>query len=134
MENTRTSEMTLRLELFVVDIQASIDFYTRVLNFVASEQQQMDGYTSLRNGDVRLALNHRSALTDNHPLQITKRERPGLGIEIVLEVEDIETLYAHVCSQAWPISSPLQQQDWGLKDFRLIDPDGYYLRLTSRNG
>jgi catechol 2,3-dioxygenase-like lactoylglutathione lyase family enzyme len=123
--------MTSRLELFVSDLPASQDFYRRILGFEMGEQHA-DGYTPVTNGDVRLALNHRSTLSDTHPLHISQDERPGLGIEIVFEVDNIDDLYAHVRSQSWPISSPLQQRAWGLTDFRLVDPDGYYLRLTSR--
>lgn len=131
-KNPHTAAMTLRLELFVADISASRDFYARVLNFTAGAQQA-DGYTPLRNGAVKLALNRISSLPETHPVQVKGEERPGRGIEIVLEVDDIHALYAHVCVQGWPISSPLQQQPWGLTDFRLVDPDGYYVRLTSRN-
>jgi hypothetical protein len=27
----------------------------------------------------------------------------------------------------------LQPRPWGLEDFRLVDPDGYYLRVTFRS-
>lgn len=30
-----------------------------------------------------------------------------------------------------PIEVPLVQHPWGLTNFRLLDPEGYYLRLTS---
>lgn len=132
MKTTDSSGMTLRLELFVDDIAASQDFYTRVLNFTAGEPHA-DGYLPINNGEVALGLNLRSSLPHTHPLQLTARERPGRGVEIVLEIGDINALYAHVRAQGWPIASPLQPQAWGLSDFRLVDPDGYYLRLTSRN-
>jgi hypothetical protein len=28
------------------------------------------------------------------------------------------------------ISESLELRSWGLHDFRLVDPDGYYLRIT----
>jgi uncharacterized glyoxalase superfamily protein PhnB len=130
--NFQESGMTLRLELFVDVLAVSRDFYTRVLNFTADETH-VGGYTPMTHGNVVLGLNLRSSLPNDHPVQLKGNERPGRGVEIVLEVDDIEALYARVCSQAWPIASPLQRQAWGLSDFRLIDPDGYYVRLTSRN-
>ena len=131
MKPSTTSEMSLRLELFVTDLEASLHFYTRVLKFTAGERSP-DGYLPLRNGEARLALNQRSTLTATHPLHYSDEQSPGLGVEIVLEVEDLTALYAHVQAQAWPIASPLQRQAWGQVDFRLVDPDGYYLRLTGR--
>lgn len=132
MDNSSISSMILRLELFVADLAVSRDFYTRVLNFTADEAAT-DGYMPLYNGQVILSLNRHAALAADHPVWIAPHERPGRGIEIVLEVDGIDALYAHVCTQGWPVVSPLQQQPWGLMDFRLVDPDGYYLRLTTRN-
>ena len=131
MDNPHSATMTLRLELFVEDIVASREFYTRVLNFTAGETHA-DGYTPLYNGQVVLSLNRHAALPVDHPVRRAPHERPGRGIELVLEVDEIDALYAHVCAQEWPLAALLQPQPWGLSDFRLVDPDGYYLRVTSR--
>ncbi len=56
-------------------------------------------------------------------------------MEIVLELDDLQTLqalYGH-CRERAAISEPLQLRPWGLYDFRLADPDGYYLRITYGN-
>jgi uncharacterized glyoxalase superfamily protein PhnB len=58
--------------------------------------------------------------------------RPPRGVEIVLEVGDIDAYYEHVKRDNYPLAAPLQEHPWGARDFRLLDPDGYYLRLTSR--
>jgi lactoylglutathione lyase len=131
MKNTSEQGMTFRLELFVVDLPASIDFYNRILEFTLGEQHS-DGYTPLTNGNVYLALNLRSTLPDDHPIQAVADERLGRGIEIVLEVDDVAAMYEHVLLQNWPMSDELRQRPWGLTDFRVVDPDGYYLRITSR--
>jgi hypothetical protein len=56
----------------------------------------------------------------------------GLGVEVVLEVDDVQQAYQAVRAAAYPIHESLQARPWGLTDFRLADPDGYYLRVTSR--
>jgi len=136
MGNERRAEpaqaTTLRLELFVVDLPASLDFYRRVLGFEPG-LRQTGGYTPLAKGSVRIALNPRSDLADDHPLRMAAGERPGLGVEIVLEVEDIVAMHQRVVSQSWPLSGELSRQPWGLTDFRVADPDGYYWRVTSRS-
>ena len=58
--------------------------------------------------------------------------RRGLGVEIVLEVDDVDGCQERVADSGHPILEPLQERPWGLRDFRIIDPDGYYLRVTSR--
>lgn len=123
---------SLRLELFVDDLVASLDFYTRVLGFAADEQHA-DGYLPLTRGTVYIALNRRAVLPEDHPIYISAQDRPGGGIEIVLEEDDLMAMYEHVKSVGWPLSADLMQQSWGLMDFRVLDPDGYYWRVTSRS-
>lgn len=127
----RTGGATLRLELFTGDLRASLDFYRRVLGF-EKEADRPGGYTPLVKGSVRVALNRRSDLEDGHPIRLATHERPGRGVEIVLEVDDIEASYRHVVAEHWPRSAELTRQPWGLTDFRVVDPDGYYWRVTSR--
>jgi lactoylglutathione lyase len=113
---------TLRLELFVDDLAASLDFYRRVLGFRPGPSQP-GGYTPLEKGSVHLALNLRSDLPDG-PIRIGASERPGLGVEIVLEVDDVAATCQHVAAQQWPLAAELQRRPWGLTDFRVSDPDG----------
>lgn len=122
---------TLRLELFVADLARSVDFYVRVLGF-AQDAQHADDYCPLRNGNVVIALNLLANLPADHPIQVAADERVGRGIEIVLEVDDVAARHAHVLAQGWPVAGPLGRRPWGLTDFRVVDPDGYYLRVTSR--
>ena len=86
--------MTFRFELFVDDLPASIDFYQRVLGFTVGEQHS-DKFTPITNGDVLIGLNLRSALRADHPIQVVEGERLGRGIEIVLEVDDVNAMHAH---------------------------------------
>ena len=131
MHKPLESAMTFRLELFVDDVAASIDFYSQVLGFKTGRQRS-DGYTPMTNGDVYLSLNMRANLPDNHPIQAIAGEHLGRGVEIVLEVDDIEAMYEQVLSTNWPLSGEFQCQPWCLTDFRVLDPDGYYLRITAR--
>ena len=131
MHKTLDAAMTMRLELFVDDLTESIEFYRQVLGFLIGEQHS-DGYTPMTNGHVHVSLNRRAVLPDDHPIRALPGEGLGRGIEIVLEVNDIEAMYAHVLSTNWPLSGELKSQRWGLTDFRVLDPDGYYWRITSR--
>ncbi|SCB32408.1 VOC family protein [Rhizobium hainanense] len=122
--------MKLRLELFVADVAASIEFYRRALNFkVVGETSEQ--YTMLSNGEAVISVNKREVLGPDHPLRVANGERPGLGVEIVLSVEDLEASYDAARGCGRPVSE-LALQPWGLRDFRIADPDGYYIRVTSR--
>lgn len=56
----------------------------------------------------------------------------GYGVELVLMVGDIEEFYNEHRQHA-NVVEDLTLQPWGLKDFRAVDPAGYYLRFTSRH-
>jgi hypothetical protein len=54
---------------------------------------------------------------------------PPLGTEIVLYVADLET-NRDALSQAGYEPGSIEMQPWGLRDFRVFDPEGYYVRVT----
>ena len=123
--------MNARFELFVEDIQRSSQFYENILEFVVTKRTKE--YIGLANDNVKIGLGAISDLPSNHPLCLNNPdERKGVGIEIVLEVDDVAELYGKIRTFKYPISAPLMIQPWGLTDFRLVDPDGYYLRVTSK--
>jgi lactoylglutathione lyase len=58
--------------------------------------------------------------------------RPPVGVELVLEVDDVTADRDRVVAAGWPLEEDLQRRSWGLTDFRILDPAGYYLRVTDR--
>lgn len=125
--------MSLRLELFVRDMDASIAFYERVLGFTL--QRRDEGYASMRNGTVIFGLGPIDKLPERDGYFTRGRLAAdrGAGVEIVLEVDDIREARERVETVGYPVLEDLQQRPWGLIDFRLADPDGYYLRITNRS-
>ena len=120
---------TIRLELFVTDVHESVRFYTDVLGFALQDGTHVADYNALVRGDVRLSVQTAAALSADHPLA---RPGPkGLGVEFVLEVDDLDALYAHVAARHRVAAAPAMRP-WGLRDFRVLDPDGYYWRITTR--
>lgn len=121
-------EMTLRFEIFPDDLDATVDFYTRVLRFrlTADRRDQEDEYVSLQRGSVRVGAARR-AVRDVRAARL-----PPAGVELVLEVDDVVAERDRVTAAGWPLAEDLQDRPWGLKDFRILDPAGYYLRITDR--
>jgi catechol 2,3-dioxygenase-like lactoylglutathione lyase family enzyme len=122
---------SLRLELFVSDLPRSVEFYRSVLGFEVDRHQE--DYAGVRDGSVVLGLVPVTNLPESHGPGFTPA-RPadarGLGVEIVIEVDDLSAAAARVTTAGHPMSEPPQRRPWGLTDFRLFDPDGYYLRIT----
>ena len=124
--------MKLQLELFVEDVERSLAFYTGVLGFEVLKRKE-DGYTALAQGEAVIALNRRSTLDPTHPIHARPGEPLGRGVEIALMVEDVRATYDRVAAKDWPRSTELTHQPWGAWDFRILDPDGYYLRISNQD-
>ncbi|MEP6852251.1 MAG: VOC family protein [bacterium] len=116
----------LRCEIFPVDLDATVDFYVNVLRFrpIRDERNADSPYVALERGLVRLGAAARSPVADR------AARRPPTGVELVLEVEDVAAELARVTETGWPLDEELTARPWGLSDFRLLDPDGYYWRVS----
>ncbi len=124
----------LRLELFVEDTEATIGVYTRVLAF-ALVRHDPGNYASLRSGSAIIGIGPIAKLPkqEGYFTRDISSYKRGLGVEIVLEVDNVDRWHDRVMASGYPILEPLQERPWGLRDFRLADPDGYYVRITSRS-
>src|SRR5919199_4220589 len=97
-------EAGLRLELFVDDMEATVAFYTRVLAFGLARHEPGD-YASLRLGGVILGIGPVAKLPEEGGYfgrEIATLRR-GLGVEIVVEVDDVDGWRDRVASSDHPI-------------------------------
>lgn len=120
--------MTLRVEIFPDDLDAFVDFYTEVLGFTLTVDQRGSDhpYAAVECGAVRIG-----AARGWEQVDVKARTVPT-GAEIVLEVDDVAAAFRQVQAAGYPVEQDLQRRPWGLTDFRVHDPAGYYLRVTSR--
>ncbi len=131
--DTLDGGMTLRLELFTSDMKKSVDFYTGILDFTMEGKQINYSYQPVKRGNVIFGIGPIRKLSNDHHFNPNlKNIQKGYGVEIVLEVDDVAEVYENVKSSGYPVEVPLATQSWGLTDFRVVDPDGYYLRITSK--
>ena len=122
--------MTLRFEVFVADLDATVDFYAGVLGFALAKDDRSGTppYVALRRDHV-----HVGAVQAGEDVP-AERRRPPTGVELVLEVDDLAAEVARIGAAGWPLEEGLVRRPWGLVDVRLLDPDGHYLRVTGRTG
>jgi uncharacterized glyoxalase superfamily protein PhnB len=99
-----------------------------VLRFGVTKDQRHDpsAYVAMRRGAVQVGAARR-VVPDARAARL-----PPAGVELVLEVDDVVSERDRVVAAGWPLEQDLQNRPWGLTDFRIIDPAGYYLRVTSR--
>ena len=114
----------LRVEFFPSDVDRSVAFYERLGFTVAGRSPGPPAYASVRLGDVQIGL------CEATPVDPTIRALP-VGTEIVIEVDEVERRRDEFLSRGVVLAADLVEREWGLSDFRVTDPDGYYLRFTS---
>jgi len=103
-ERSAPSGARLRLELFVEDMGATVGFYRRVLGFEVVREEPGD-YASLRSGDVLLGIGPVSRLPERggYFTRGIASQRRGLGVEIVIEVDDLGAAHRHVLASGHPV-------------------------------
>jgi lactoylglutathione lyase len=119
---------SLRCELFPADLDAAVRFYVQALGFTVSrdERSAAHPYVALERDQVRLGIGGRPAVDQ-------EQRRPPVGAELVLEVDDLDAEHDRVIAAGCALAEDLTRRPWGLRDFRLLDPSGYYWRITSRD-
>ena len=118
------------VELHVADIEATLAFYG-ALGFRVTKRWKdwvrldRDGAELVLQGDAYLR-NHDHYFTPH--LDLSPR---GVGVEITIEVDDVDAVYASAQEAGLRIVKPIQDRDWKARDFRLADPDGFFVRISS---
>ncbi len=118
----------IALELHVPDFAVALEFYAR---FGLTPLWRDESYLVMGDGQTLIAFYGGSPEVSGHSYfgrypAATKR---GYGVEIILFVDDLDRALADL-SPATPLLAPIRTRPWGVRDFRIEDPFGYYLRVT----
>jgi len=117
------------IELYVRDITYNITLFSEVLGFSVIRDE--GNFAELHSGNSMLLLNDGSDLELGHPFR--GRLDPinnGIGTEIGFDVSDVSAVYKKASQFNGLKMTEIKLQSWGLKDFRVVTPDNYYLRVT----
>ncbi len=138
MKNTKnnfTYTNTL-IELSVPNFDDVMNFYSK-LEFEKvweEEPRGMNGYLVIKRNDSVLCFFCGNENVYKHPFftKFSKTSVRGYGVEISIPVENIDEYYSKVVKSLpqKSIFQKLKLQPWGVKDFRLVDPFGYFLRIN----
>ncbi|MEI9989423.1 MAG: VOC family protein [Rhizomicrobium sp.] len=122
----------------MADLAVAEDFYKRVLGFEAHETRQAElagrmlVHTAMQSGPVIIGLGLIDRLADGHHLRRAPAAPKGIGFEFVIYVagEELEAWYERARRESTLSIEPLGLKPWGARDFRVVDPDGYYIRIS----
>ena len=114
----------LVVELTVRDIERSLVLYT-ALGFTL---ERRDGaFAALRWGDRRLFLDERR---DVRPVNTRTRDEARVNVRIL--VPDVDLMWALAGRLGLEVERPIGDRAYGLRDFTVLDPDGFGLRFASQ--
>jgi uncharacterized glyoxalase superfamily protein PhnB len=123
----------MHLELHVPDFNPVKEFYGR-LGFSVVWERKPEGYKGYlvmeRTGAILCFwAGNEEVYTHSHFKKFPSDTPRGYGVEIIIGIEDVEAFHDQIKGFA-EVVDPLVTQPWGLKDFRIVDPFGYYIRFT----
>ena len=127
---TPTDKRPIVVEFFVGDVERSIEFYSHLGFHVA---KRCEDWVLLRRGETKLGLQgDTNAVTGPHYFTPDIGRSPrGTGVEVSVQVDDVDAVYAAVLAAGLNVVKPIQDRPWRARDFRIADPDGYFVRITS---
>ncbi|HEU4779552.1 MAG TPA: VOC family protein [Steroidobacteraceae bacterium] len=99
----------------VANLQRSIDFYTRVMGFEL-------GWTAGEPPD------RASLCRDSIEITIETDAAPVRG-KAYIQVNGVDEVYARVASAGAHVTVPLADRFYGMRDGRIVDPDGNELHV-----
>lgn len=110
----------LVLELFVRDIARSTAFYVE-LGFVPVAD---------RGAFVVLAWEGHYLFLDERRDLPPPPAHPQANVRVM--VPDVDRAWARAMAMAAPVFAPIADQPYGLRDFTILDPDGFGVRFGTR--
>jgi lactoylglutathione lyase len=129
------AELRTRVELFAADLDRSLAFYGR-LGF--DLVRRWGGWALVERRGSRLAIQDDAYIRDHEHYftPFIDRVPRGVGVEVTVDVadrDDLEKLY-ETAQRAGCVVRELRDRPWGATDFRIADPDGYFVRFTTPLG
>jgi catechol 2,3-dioxygenase-like lactoylglutathione lyase family enzyme len=121
-------------ELYCSDLNRSMLFYVDVLGFELAYQRTEEKFAFLTLGEAHLMLEQADT---GRKFLAGPLERPfGRGMNLMIKVPNVVSLYAGVVTDGAPITLELEEKWYrigdelaGNRQFVVEDPDGYLLRF-----
>ncbi|MDQ5972052.1 MAG: hypothetical protein QG553_211 [Patescibacteria group bacterium] len=118
------------IEYFVDDMDYYKKLFCDVLGFSVDRD---DGtFVQLTRGNDKILLDGeaKSQKPDYHFYNKIDKNTNGIGIESCFVVDDLDETYTKAKNFPGLKLTPIKHKSWGVRDFRIVVPDNYYLRIT----
>jgi uncharacterized glyoxalase superfamily protein PhnB len=125
---TSLNGLYLSASLTVADLQKSLAWYRDLLGFAVDRQHEREGKllaVSLKAGNVRLLIGQ-----DDGAKGLNRVKGEGFSLMITTD-DDIDELAARIKAAGVTLDLEPADMPWGARVFRLHDPDGFRLTISS---
>ena len=119
---------SLTASLTVKDIDASLAWYTNVVGFAVDQKHEREGKVvavSLKAGDVRILLGR-----DNGAKGWDRVKGEGFSLQFTT-AQDVDAIANRIKAAGGRLEADPVDTPWGVRMFRLQDPDGFKLVFSS---
>jgi len=137
-------------ELNVRDLTKSLDFYVRLLGFSVQFERIDEGVAAITLGGASLMLEQIDTFNEVSDREFVedrkwitgKLEHPfGRGLNFQIHVTDLDVVHNRLLKSNYPIKFPMEERWYrvnsqmiGVRQFMVMDPDGFLLRFDKRIG
>lgn len=118
---------SLQASLTVKDLEASVDWYERMVGFMVQNRYEYEGEVravSLLAGDVRILLNK-----DDGKRGWDRVKGEGFSLNFTT-MQDVDPIASRIKERGGTLDSEPADMPWGVRSFRVRDPDGYRLAFS----
>lgn len=120
--------LSLAASLTVKDLQASLAWYRDILGFAVEQQHEREGKlraVSLSAGAVRVLINQ-----DDGARGMDRVKGEGFSLMITTN-QDVDVIARGIVERGGTLGSEPTSMPWGARVFRLQDPDGYRIVIST---
>jgi uncharacterized glyoxalase superfamily protein PhnB len=124
----RMDAIALNVSLTANDLEKSTAWYCDVAGFEVEQRHERDGVlraVSLRAGEARMVISQ-----DDFAKGRDRVKGGGFSMQFVTR-EDIDALAAQIKERGGVLETEPMSMPWGARVFRLRDPDGFLLTISS---
>jgi predicted enzyme related to lactoylglutathione lyase len=128
-----STERDITVELHVPDFDAAVEFYANLGFTLVLRQSGELGYMVMRRSRSVIGFYGGTNKVYEHEFfkRFDAKTPRGYGVEIVIQVENIDEVFRAIKMLGGEvIVEELVERPWGQRDFRVVDPFGFYLRIT----
>jgi uncharacterized glyoxalase superfamily protein PhnB len=119
---------SLGASMTVKDLQTSLAWYRDVVGFTVDQQYEHAGVlrgVALKAGDVRILLNQ-----DDGAKGVDRVKGEGFSL-LFTTAQSVDAIAARIKERGGTLESEPADMPWGVRAFRVKDPDGFKLAISS---